>query len=82
MIQIINTIIIGLIVSGILNQKAKIKSMRGIKILIILFVCLIYFFLYSLTSNLIMIFGPGACLVIYSYIDYGRKKRLKNEERL
>lgn len=81
MIQIINTIIIGLIISGILNQRAKIKSMRVIKILIILLVCLIYFFLYSLTPNLIMIFGPGACLVIYSFIDYGRKKRLKNEER-
>lgn len=80
MIQIINTIFIGLIISGILNQKTKINSMRAIKIIIILLVCLMYFFLYSLTPNLIMIFGPGACLVIYSYIDYGLKKQLKKEE--
>lgn len=80
MIQIINTVFIGLIISGILNQKAKIESLRVIKIIIILLVCLMYFFLYELTPNLFMIFGPGACLVIYSYIEYGRKKQLKNDE--
>ncbi|RCW45444.1 hypothetical protein DFP97_11032 [Paenibacillus prosopidis] len=80
MIQVINTIFMGLIISGILNQKTTINSMRAIKIIIILLVCSMYFFLYSLTPNLIMIFGPGACLVIYSYIDYGLKKHLKSEE--
>ncbi|BBH20424.1 hypothetical protein Back11_17690 [Paenibacillus baekrokdamisoli] len=81
MVQIINTIFIGLIVSQMLNNREKYKDRKKLKKTIIIAVwSVLYFLLFAFSDNFILIFGPGVFLVIYTYIDYGRKKRLQREQ--
>ena len=75
MVQIINTIFIGLIVSHMLNKRDKYKKKQRLKHIIVTVWCVVYFLLFT-GSSFLLTFGPGAFLVIYTYIDYGRTKQL------
>ncbi|MCR8656702.1 hypothetical protein [Paenibacillus endoradicis] len=75
MIQIINTIIVGMIIYNILSKKDKYKELKLNRIIIISFGCLMYFVIYGISANFITLFGPGAFLVSYSYWEHYKKKR-------
>ncbi|URN93818.1 MAG: hypothetical protein NAG76_18600 [Candidatus Pristimantibacillus lignocellulolyticus] len=82
MIQIINTLIIGMVVSSVLNKKEKYQDRILLRIILIGLWCLLYFLAYGISTNIITIFGPGALLVGYSYWDYyKRKESEKNNYR-
>ena len=77
MIQIINTLKIGLFVSSVLSKKEKYKRMKIKRNILIGLWCLLFFVAYGIFTNIIFIFGPGALLVGHSYWDYlKRKKRI------
>ncbi|RJE85197.1 hypothetical protein D3P07_21770 [Paenibacillus sp. 1011MAR3C5] len=68
MIQIINTMIIGLIVGMFLKRKEKYNDKKMLKYIIITIWCLLYFFAFAFFPHFIMIFFPAALLVLLSYM--------------
>ncbi|WP_020615530.1 hypothetical protein [Paenibacillus daejeonensis] len=74
MVQLINTIFIGLIAGMILKNKEKYKNRKTLRFTIIAVWSVLYFLAYAVFPHLIMIFGPAAMLVLFSYIYRVKKK--------
>lgn len=52
----------------IINKKNICKDNKILKYIIITSCCVVYFITFAVFSNLIMIFGPAALIVIFSLI--------------
>lgn len=70
MVQIVNTIFVGWIVSSILKRDEQYQEKSFGNKIIIGVSCFLFFVIYGFITNMITIFGPGVLLSIVSYWDY------------
>lgn len=80
MIQIMNTFLIGYIISQLLRNRDKYTDRKRFRNTIIVAWSVLYLIVSTFSSNLIFVFGPGAALIIYTYIDYVRHKQSEKEQ--